>query len=267
MARTGACGRIGQQSPTADRARQISRVLLAARRPARSVRTHWGTSLRLSNDATHVSFNPSSGPRATSVGMWRMVRVTGATRRVRSRGIAASRVTTSAGRRPASGISAHQTSPWAGRLTKALRRSSPAPKPRRRQPPRHPAAAVDSRQRSPRRPVAAARPRPAPRRPVAPPRRGSRSARHARARPRERRQLHQGGPPTGYQRSCSHGTTGTTSLGRPGTTPGGHDATHPEQDPAGCPGAGPGSPFLRPDPTPRSRRARSTGPFAHPTSD
>src|SRR5680860_225583 len=59
------------------------------------------------------------GLSASSVGMPRMVLVTGATSTLFNTGIAASRVMTKSGRRPASGTSAHQISP---RLTTVPRR-------------------------------------------------------------------------------------------------------------------------------------------------
>jgi hypothetical protein len=70
---------------------------------------------------------PSSRPRRTSVGISRMVRVTGATISQVSAGTVSLRVTTRTGRRLSS-ASAHQISAWRGWLTTAPRRLTTAPR-------------------------------------------------------------------------------------------------------------------------------------------
>ena len=82
-----------QQSVIARRASQIS-ILRKPRSPIFTLSADRCSRWRLSNEATHVSFNPSSDPRQISVGMFRTVRVTGATTIPLRTPIASERVTT-----------------------------------------------------------------------------------------------------------------------------------------------------------------------------
>jgi threonine/homoserine/homoserine lactone efflux protein len=114
----------GQHSVAVRSAPHSSRSFAGARVVMRSVSIHFGTVARLSSVSAQRAGMPSARVRCTSVGMSRIVRVAGATRTVFSTGIAARRVRTHAGRRPASGCSSHQTSPRSGpaALTTAPRR-------------------------------------------------------------------------------------------------------------------------------------------------
>ncbi len=123
----------GQQSANAVTASQI-RELANETSPTRSTNNDTGRTTRLSKLAAHARSSPSSGPRATSVGMCRTRLVIGATTTRVSRSMTELRVMTSTGRRLSSD-SAHQMSPCRGRsdrdsprlvVTTAPPESSPA---------------------------------------------------------------------------------------------------------------------------------------------
>lgn len=106
-----------QQSVIALTARQIS-SRREPRSPALSVNALRRILWRLSNEATQSSRSPSASPSGISVGIWRMVRVTGATTIPERTSTASDRVTTRTGRRAVS-TSAHQISPCRGAVTTA----------------------------------------------------------------------------------------------------------------------------------------------------
>ena len=97
-------------------ARQSS-FLRVPKFPIFMVRAERSTRWRLSNEATHSTSRFSSAPRSISLGMSRIVRVTGATTIPVSTGMASERVTTRTGLRLFS-VSAHQISPCRGTATK-----------------------------------------------------------------------------------------------------------------------------------------------------
>ena len=88
-----------QQSVSARVARQISSSSSMPSRPTRIVSNARRIGCRLSNDAAHTLDKPCCAPSATSVGMLRTVRVTGATMIDDRTEIASFRVTTKTGRR------------------------------------------------------------------------------------------------------------------------------------------------------------------------
>ena len=114
----------------------------------RSTRYALATTRRLSKLATHSVGMPSLVPSRSSVGMSRIVRVTGAASTVFRTGIAAVRVITRKGRRPTSSISPHQISPRRGSVTTAPRQWRHASKRSLRQSRRRSAACADSQPRS-----------------------------------------------------------------------------------------------------------------------
>lgn len=112
-----------QQSTAARSAAQASASRSPSRTHTRSTREAFGTTRRLSKLAAHSVGIPSSGPRDTSVGIFRTVRVTGAASTPLRTAIAADRVMTRNGRRPRFSISPHHTSPRRGSFTMAPPRS------------------------------------------------------------------------------------------------------------------------------------------------
>ena len=112
-----------QQSVIALTARQIS-SRRRPRSPAFSVNALRRILWRLSNEATQSARSPSGSPSEISVGIWRMVRVTGATTMPDRTSTASDRVTTRTGRRAVS-TSAHQISPCRGVVTTAPPRRAP----------------------------------------------------------------------------------------------------------------------------------------------
>jgi hypothetical protein len=105
-----------QQSTATLSAVQIARICVSASRPSRLTRTATetlSTESRFTADRRGTGSDP--GSRTTSLPRPRIVVVQGATSARRSRGIAASRESTTTGRRPISANSHHQTSPRAGR--------------------------------------------------------------------------------------------------------------------------------------------------------
>ena len=113
--RGGGGGAQRSQSTATSSASQSCRILTSARRPIRSVRTPRATLSIESTLTTQCRGTGSSpGSRTTSLGKPRMVVVHGAMTARRSRGMAASRDSTTTGLRPMSGSSHHQTSPRAG---------------------------------------------------------------------------------------------------------------------------------------------------------
>jgi hypothetical protein len=112
-----------EQSTATSRAWQISRIRVSASRPRRATKTATETlSTESRFTAERRGIGSESGSRTTSLASLRIVVVHGATRARRSRGIAASRESTTTGRRPISANSHHHSSPRAGR---ALTRSRP----------------------------------------------------------------------------------------------------------------------------------------------
>jgi hypothetical protein len=111
-----------EQSTATSRAAQTPRIRMSARRPillTRTARDTLSTESRFT--AERRGTGSASGSSTTSLGSPRMVVVHGATNARRRRGIAASRDSTTTGRRPISAISHHQTSPRAGiALTRPL---------------------------------------------------------------------------------------------------------------------------------------------------
>lgn len=125
------CGEVGgtmqilferywRQSTATSNAAQTSRIRASERRPNRSTSTPiatLSTESRLIADVLGMGSSP--GSRSTSLGNPRTVVVHGATIDLPRRGMAASRESTTTGRRPMSASSHHQSSPRAGRgLTK-----------------------------------------------------------------------------------------------------------------------------------------------------
>jgi len=111
------------QSTATAKARQTSCMRVSLRRPRRSTSTPidtLSTESRLTAD--RLGTGSSSGSRMTSLASVRIVVVHGATSARRSRGIAASRESTTTGRLPICGSSHHHSSPRAGAwLTKPMR--------------------------------------------------------------------------------------------------------------------------------------------------
>jgi len=100
-------------------ASQISRIRSPDSRPKRSMSTPTETlSTESRFTADRRGTGSPGGSTTTSLGRPRIVVVHGAMRLLRSRGMAASRESTTTGRREMSGSSHHQISPLAGRLTK-----------------------------------------------------------------------------------------------------------------------------------------------------
>lgn len=114
---TGAnCPFQSAQSTATASASQICRIRPSASRPRRSTSAATetvSTESRLA--AERRGIGSESGSRTTSLGSPRSVVVHGATSARRSRGIAASRDSTTTGRRPTSANAHHHTSPRAGR--------------------------------------------------------------------------------------------------------------------------------------------------------
>jgi hypothetical protein len=113
------------QSTATAKAAQISRIRASDSRPSRWTRTAIET-LSMESRFTAVGRGTGSwsGSRRTSLASPRTVVVQGATSARRCRGITASRDSTTAGRRPISASSHHQTSPRAG--TSLMRQRLPA---------------------------------------------------------------------------------------------------------------------------------------------
>ena len=104
-----------EQSTATSRAAQMARIRVSASRPSLLTKTATDTlSTESRFTADRRGIGSESGSRTTSLAMPRMVVVHGATSARRSRGIAASRDSTTTGRRPISAISHHQISPRAG---------------------------------------------------------------------------------------------------------------------------------------------------------
>ncbi|VAZ95101.1 hypothetical protein LAUMK35_02843 [Mycobacterium pseudokansasii] len=104
-----------EQSTATSRAAQMARIRFSASRPSRFTNTPTetlSTESRFTAERRGIGSEP--GSRTTSLASPRMVVVHGATSARRSRGIAASRDSTTTGRRPISAISHHHTSPRAG---------------------------------------------------------------------------------------------------------------------------------------------------------
>ncbi len=114
-------GQLEQSTATA-RAAQTSRMRDSASWPIRLTRTTTETlSTESKLTAERRGIGSSPGSRTTSLASPRIVVVHGATSARRSRGIAASRDSTTTGRRPISANSHHHTSPRAGRpITRQL---------------------------------------------------------------------------------------------------------------------------------------------------
>jgi len=115
-------GQPGQSTAIASAA-QTSRIRSSANRPRRWTSTATetlSTESRLTADRRGTG--SSSGSRTTSLASPRIVVVHGATSARRSRGMAASRESTTTGRRPISAISHHHNSP---RIGNALTRRRP----------------------------------------------------------------------------------------------------------------------------------------------
>lgn len=107
---------LGQRQSTAtDMASQTSRSLSSLSRPRRSTRTATET-LSMASRFTALGLGTGSTPGSsvTSLGSPRIVVVHGATSVRPRRGMAASRLSTTTGRRPMSGSSHHQTYPRRG---------------------------------------------------------------------------------------------------------------------------------------------------------
>jgi hypothetical protein len=101
----------------------MARIRMPARRPSRLTSTATETLSIESKFATQRrGIGSDSGSRITSLASPRMVVVQGATSARRRRGIAASRDSTTTGRRPISAISHHHTSPRAGSDLTSLQR-------------------------------------------------------------------------------------------------------------------------------------------------
>jgi len=110
-----------EQSTATSRAAQIARIRVSARRPSRLTNTATETlSTESKFTAERRGIGSEPGSRITSLASPRMVVVQGATSVRRSRGIAASRESTTTGRRPISAISHHHTSPRAGSALTSL---------------------------------------------------------------------------------------------------------------------------------------------------
>ena len=110
-----------EQSTATSRAVQMARIRVSASRPSRSTNTPTetlSTESRFTAERRGIGSDP--GSRTTSLASPRMVVVHGATSARLSRGIAASRESTTTGRRPISAISHHQTSPRAGSALTSL---------------------------------------------------------------------------------------------------------------------------------------------------
>jgi hypothetical protein len=104
-----------EQSTATCRAVQMASMRVSASRPSRLTKTATdtlSTESRFTADRRGMGSEP--GSRTTSLASPRMVVVHGATSARRSRGIAASRDSTTTGRRPISAVSLHQGSPRAG---------------------------------------------------------------------------------------------------------------------------------------------------------
>jgi hypothetical protein len=120
----GATGQ-SEQSTATSRAAQMARIRMSASRPSLLTNTATETlSTESRFTAERRGIGSESGSRMTSLAIPRMVVVHGATSARRSRGIAASRESTTTGRLPISAISHHQTSPRAG--SALTRRQRPA---------------------------------------------------------------------------------------------------------------------------------------------
>ena len=117
------------QSTATWRAPHISRMRAALSVPSRSTRTAIDTlSTESRFTAVRSGTGSSPGSKMTSLGKPRMVVVQGAINVRPNRGIAASRDSTTTGRRPMSGSSHHHSSPRRGRLVMwQLRRSGTRP--------------------------------------------------------------------------------------------------------------------------------------------
>ncbi len=104
-----------RQSTATERAEQISRILSSLSRPSRSTRISTET-LSTESRFTTLGRGTGSAPGSstTSLGSPRIVVVHGAMRVRPRRGMAASRLSTTTGRRPMSGSSHHQSSPRRG---------------------------------------------------------------------------------------------------------------------------------------------------------
>lgn len=104
-----------RQSVATSSAWQISRILTPLSEPIRSTSTETDTDSTESRfTALRRPIGSSPGSSTTSLGSPRIVVVHGATSARRSRGIAASRDSTTTGRRPISGGSHHHSSPRLG---------------------------------------------------------------------------------------------------------------------------------------------------------
>ena len=100
-----------------------SRIRSSLSLPIRSTSTATDTlSTESRFTAQSRGIGSSAGSRTTSLGIPRIVVVHGATRQRRNRGMAASRDSTTTGRRPISGRSDHQTSPRLGNWIMSRRR-------------------------------------------------------------------------------------------------------------------------------------------------
>ncbi len=110
-----------EQSTATSRAVQMARIRVSASRPSRVTNAPTetlSTASRFTAERRGIGSEP--GSRTTSLASPRMVVVHGATSARLSRGIAASRESTTTGRRPISAISHHQTSPRAGSALTSL---------------------------------------------------------------------------------------------------------------------------------------------------
>ena len=107
--------RYTEQSTATDSAAQTCRIRSSANRPTLSTRTATDTLSKESRfTAQRRGIGSSPGSRTTSLASPRIVVVHGATTARRSLGIAASRDSTTTGRRPTSDNSHHHTSPRFG---------------------------------------------------------------------------------------------------------------------------------------------------------
>ena len=180
------------QSTATSSAAQISPIRGPLSAPSRSTSTATETlSTESRLTALRRGTGSSPGSSTTSLGRPRIVVVQGATSARRNRGIAASRESTTTGRRPISGSSDHQTSPRRGSevTTTQPRRGTTPDRPNRR------ARRSGARRMPPRTPRRPRRPDGGPRAPAAPRRaESSRSPLGAGLGP---------GPGAHHQRSCS----------------------------------------------------------------
>ncbi len=123
------------QSTATARAAQTSRIRSSLSAPNRSTSTTTET-LSTESRFTALRFGTGSSPGSSTTSLWspRMFVVHGATRVRRSRGMAASRESTTTGRRPMSASSDHHTSPRLGRgvTTRRLLRGTTGGHPTRR---------------------------------------------------------------------------------------------------------------------------------------